>query len=309
MKRGKKMKKAGTPSFVSLILIISILLTPLVNGQRKTAAQRNLPSAPTQHEESGFENSYYVEDLSTAALEGRIRFTEGLDAEVEKVEKALAAKTRDKKGTIIVDKYGSKRFAVLDNLALEITRENVSSNLRGKRLLKVNLAQIVAGAEREAEIDARLETVFASIEKVKSGVIVFIEDVASFSQNNPLFGAQTAGKLRQFLSDGKIQFVSTGTVENYNTEVLADNLLKKRFAKIDLNDENSEDSFVGDKISPDLREILAKEPNKTVKVILQADDINNAALRNIFAAHGVAIEGEAKALNMLVLDLPVRAAE
>ena len=73
------MKKAGTPSFVSLVLIISILLAPIVNGQTKATAERNLQSPP----QSSFENSYYIEDLSQAAEEGRIRWTTGLESEVE----------------------------------------------------------------------------------------------------------------------------------------------------------------------------------------------------------------------------------
>ena len=70
------MKKAGTPSFISLVLIISILLVSIINGQTKTAAQRNSNLSA----QGGFENSYYIEDLSQAAVEGRIRWTEGLES-------------------------------------------------------------------------------------------------------------------------------------------------------------------------------------------------------------------------------------
>ena len=232
-----------------------------------------------------------------------------MESETEKFEKALANAGKDKKGTIVVDKYGSKRFAVIENLALDLANGNAANDLRGKRILKINLAQIVAGVESETEINTRLESVFASILTSKQSAIVVIEDITNFSRSNPLFGAQIAEKLRGFLNEGKIQFVSTGTTENYTAEVLADNLLKNRFGKLDLNEQNSEDSFVGDKISPDLRELMAGDQNKTVKVILQADDINDKKLRGVLAGNGVVVTDEAQSLNMLVLDLPVRAAE
>src|SRR5215203_1401107 len=301
----KIMKKTTNHGFVSLILIASILLTTFVSGQTPAVSERNLNTQPVKSQE----NFYYIEDLTRSAEEGKIRLTDGLSAEVEMLEKSLASNTSDKKGTIIVDKYGSKRLAVIDNLALRLANDEAAKALRGKRLLKINLAQILTGAETEREVGARLETVFAAIEKTRNSAVVIVEDVTSFSQNAPLFGADISARLRQTLAAKQIQVISTGTNADYEQEVLADNLLKTRFAKIDLNAQNSEDSFVGDKISPDLRELMKSDPNQTVKVILQADDIQNRGLRNVLSKNGVIVSDEAVSLNMLILDLPVRVAE
>lgn len=279
-----------------------------MKGQTTSVLERNLNTP--QQTETKFANSYYIEDLSQSAEKGKIRLTEGLENEVEKVENILTSTAKDKKGTIVIDKFGGKRLAVIDNLALRLLNGNVSKELRGKRLLKINLAQIALSAKNEAEINTRLETAFVPIEKIKDQVIVIVEEISSFSQNNPLFGVQISAKLRNTLANGKIQVISTGTIEDYNKEILADNLLKKRFGKIDLNEENSEDSFVGDKLSPDLRELVNNsDPSQKVKVILQSDDIGNPQLRGILQKNGISIESEAKNLNMLVIDLPVRAAE
>ncbi len=104
------MKKNSTPSFISLVLIITILLTPIINGKTVNVSERNSIVSP----ESEFENSYYIEDLSRFAEEGKIRFTAGLEIETEKFESVLALSVKDKKGTIVVDKYGSKRLAATD---------------------------------------------------------------------------------------------------------------------------------------------------------------------------------------------------
>jgi hypothetical protein len=86
-------------------------------------------------------------------------------------------------------------------------------------------------------------------------------------------------------------------------------------SKIQLSDagiakESADDPFVGDKLSPDLRELIAgSDQNRTVKVILQSDDIDNPQLLNALKRSNVRIEARAAALKMLVIDLPIRAAE
>src|SRR5205823_9066652 len=89
-----------------------------------------------------------------------------------------------------------------------------------------------------------------------------------------------------------------------------DSRIKSRFESILIRDKKDEDSFVGDKISPDLREIMAAgDQNRTVKVILQSDDIANPQLLDVLKKNNIAINGKAEAFNMLMIDLPVRVAE
>ncbi len=167
------MMKTITPGFVSLALILSILLTSVVNGQTTAlVGNRNI----SQQSETKFENSAYLEDLSQLAEEGKIQLTEGLENEVEKVENILASGAKDKKGTIVFDKYGSKRLAVIDNLALRLANETGLKNLRGMKLLKINLAQLVGGAADEKEIIAQLDGVLKTIEKIKDKTIVIVEE-------------------------------------------------------------------------------------------------------------------------------------
>ncbi len=109
-----------------------------------------------------------------------------------------------------------------------------------------------------------------------------------------------------------MQVISTTSADGYSTEIASDVQLKDRFKKVDLNgsDDSSDDSFVGDKISPDLREMMANAaPNQKVKVILQSDDINNPELLAILQNNNVKIENRAEGLNMLIIELPVTAAE
>ncbi|HEX8636550.1 MAG TPA: S8 family serine peptidase, partial [Pyrinomonadaceae bacterium] len=286
----------------------SMLLTTFAFGQNTISSETK-----TNYETSRVKTdaaNRYVEDLSRKAETGAIQFILGLETETEKVAAALAVK--DKKGTIVVDRYGTKRGNVIENLAALSISEGAPAGLRGKRILKINPAQIVADSTDEENLNARLSGVIAFAKSFGSSAVVFVEDFSSFSQENPLFGNQVAAKLRDALSTENIKFISGGAIEDYDSQAVSDNFLKRNFRKINLNEEakNSEDAFVGDKISPDLRNLMASAaPDEKVKVILQSDDIDNPELNKILQSNGVAIAGRADNLNMLVVDLPVRAAE
>ena len=295
-------------SVLPALLIFSLLLTSLVNGQ--TNIQRKNLNNSAQTEKRFESTQVYLEDLSQEAEEGKIQPTEGLEAETEKLVNILASK--DKKGTILTDKYGTKRFATVENLAVRLAANNVPASLRGKRILKLNLTQIVNDSKGEQDLSERLNAVLKFVESLKEQAVLFVEDFSSFGQYNPLFGNPIAEKLRESLANGNIRVYQRGNGRRIRRADRFGHLLKSSFRKIDLNEgaENSEDDFVGDKLSPDLRELVANaDPNQMVKVILQSDDINNAELRKILRQNNVKIENEAKSLNMLVVDLPVRAAE
>ena len=103
-----------------------------------------------------------------------------------------------------------------------------------------------------------------------------------------------------------MQIVSTSTTESFNHNIASDKQLKNRFQKIQFLEDADEDGFVGDKLSPDLREMVASgDLTRKVKVILQSDDIESPALLEILKRNNVVIESRAENLNMLVVELPV----
>ena len=128
-----------TQTFFSLVLVATTFLTPVV-AQTTAPISRtaNLPSG----EKVAAKHSVYLEDIYQMIAEGQIQPVEGLETEVKKVEQTLAAS--GKKGTILVDKFRTKHLAVVQNLALSLMAENAPSSLRQKRILKINLGQILS---------------------------------------------------------------------------------------------------------------------------------------------------------------------
>ncbi len=212
---------------------------------------------------------------------------------------------------IVVDRHGNVSSTIVEKLAERWDSENAPRNLRGKRILKLDLGGILADAKNTQEVEAYLQSALKEVENAKENVILYLEDASVFSRYNPLFGAVVAKNLRSFLAEGKIRAISSATLEDYSEQIAADAELKNRFSKVQITGEEMDaDDFVGDKLSPDLRALVANaEPNQKVRVILQSDDIKNPELLSVLERNNVNIETRAENLNMLVVELPVAAAE
>ena len=298
------MKRVLTNIF-SATLISTLLLTPVIQGQ--TLAPKSNAKNSGKNENTSRILPKYVEDLSSLSETGRLTPAEGLESEIEKVKAAFSL--QGKGGTILVDKTRTKARAVVETVAALMKSETASA-LRQKRVLRLDLPLLLNDAQTETQAVALLQNTLKAIEA--PDVILFIEDVSTLSRQNPMFGLAIADTIRAAMDKRALQIVTDATPDNYNLEVAVDFGLRKQLRRIDLDERDEiigNDGFVGDKISPDLRALLGTDPNKTVKVILQSDDINNAELQAVLKRNNVSIENRAESLNMMVLELPARVAE
>ncbi len=182
--------------------------------------------------------------------------------------------------------------------------------MRGIRVWKLDIGSILAEAKDTAQLEAQLQEALKEVENAKEKVVLYLEDASLFAKYNSLFGAAVAKNLRFYLTKGKIRAISSTTVEGYSEQIAADAELKNRFSKVQLGGgETNADDFIGDKLSPDLRALVANaEPNQKVRVILQSDDIANPELLAVLERNHVRVETRAENLNMLIVELPVTAA-
>lgn len=299
------MRRQNLTSFISGLIGTSLLFTSIGFGQIN-----NLPKqdAKVLIEKTGkTQTSKYLQNYTQYAKEGKIASLEGFEAELEKVIQVLSAPGR--KNAVLIDEYATKRQFVAANLAVRLASNDAPANLRGKQIVKMDLGAILQDSKNEGEVDALVKGVLSEVERLDGDIIIITDSIAAFAKSNPLYGAQIAENLRSAVAKGRIQVLSAGTAVDYNEQVASDLQLKNRFQKVDVGGDAADD-FVGDKISPDLRALMASgDAKRKVKVILQSDDIKNPQLLSILENNNVAIESRAENLNMLVVDLPISAAE
>jgi subtilisin family serine protease len=188
-----------------------------------------------------------------------------------------------------------------------VVADDLRNNENAARLYRINWGQLLADSTSVEALTRNIDEILRFASGPPCGNILFVDDASSFSSSNPLFGEIVANRFYDAISHSKLRVLTAATKNEFAAEISADPLLRPIFEKIEIN---TEDDFVGDKLSPDLREMVnSGNPDGVVKVILQAEDINSRALRQALAANGVTIDSSAANLNMMVLDLPVKAAE
>jgi hypothetical protein len=107
-----------------------------------------------------------------------------------------------------------------------------------------------------------------------------------------------------------VQILTASDNASFESQVVADNNLRSRFEKVAFRSEQDADPFVGDKLSADLRELATgADKNRTVKVILQSDDLNDPQLLAALKKFDVSVDSRAEALNMMMIEMPAGAAQ
>ncbi len=276
------------------LLIFTLLFSTLAFGQAQSTAERAriTPMAP---ENPRFAS--YLTEVSPDGEEGR-----QFEKEAQAIAKILSAKNA--KSAVLIDKLGYARELVLQSVVARLAAGN------GKKILRINWNALYADAKDQESFDRVLKGVLDYVETRKTDTAIYLDDISNFSSETPVLGAKVATDLYRALSLGKMQILSAADSETFDRQIAADSKLQPRFEKIEVSEKNDDDTFVGDKLSPDLRELVAgADQNRTVKVILQSDDIDNPQLLKVLRANNVTIESRATAMDMLFVEMPVRAAE
>src|SRR5260221_1040182 len=213
----------------------------------------------------------------------------------------VLSRTNAKNGILIDDAMVSRESV------LSLAANELADGVKHKVLYRVDWANLFSRTATEAALNRAIDDILKFAGDPRSGNILYLDDASGFSTSNPLFSRLVAEKLYDAIAKSRLQVFTAASKEQFTFSITNDPVLRPIFEKIEVAADN--DGFLGDKLSPDLRNLANTEPNARVKVILQADDINNGSLRKVLSANGVRIESKAEILDMMVLDLPVRVAE
>ena len=280
---------------MTYLLVWTLLFSTLAFGQQS----RRADAARTSSVET--ETLSYPDYL----LEISAGYDTGREYSKESQTIASLLSSNSAKSPILIDDQGYARDTVLQAVAARLAEIS-----QGTKLFRINWNAVFSSDKGQAEIDATLNGIVKYAAASTGKTVIYLDDIASFSSETPILGAHVAAILYNALSQGKIRILSASDAKSFEQQITHDNRLQARFQRIDIAKNNDDDGFVGDKLSPDLRALVAgADQNKTVKVILQSNDINNPELLKVLKRTGVLIGDRATSLNMLAIDMPVAAAE
>ena len=307
---------------VSLSLCTGILVGDRANAQSAQNA-RSL-NARAALSKAGYPMlSRYATDLTQQASEGRLEPVKGHDIEISRIIDVLSSDSN--KNPVVISELGLVTVQIAQGLAQRVAAGNTPESLRSKRILSLNLDALAANAKTGNEFTAHVQAVLAEAENAKGEIILFVDQLHQFVG---AYAAQISTEtMRASLEQGKIRIVGATTPNLYAEYIASDQELSALFQQVQVSDasegENNSDEnsaaqnsknndgsdrgFSGDRISPDLREMIqsgAASSNR-VSLILQADDIRDGNLARLLKAHRVRVDARFAAFGAIKIDAPV----
>jgi len=185
----------------------------------------------------------YGTDLTAQARAGELDPVIGRADEIEQTIEILSRRTKN--NPVLIGEAGVGKTAIVAGLAQAIVDGGVPEQLRGKRVVTLDLPAMLAGTKYRGDFEERLTKLMDEISTHKNELIVFIDEIHTVvGAGGSGEGGMDAGNiLKPRLARGDLHVVGATTLKEYRT-IEKDPALERRFQPVQVGEPSIEDAVL-----------------------------------------------------------------
>jgi ATP-dependent Clp protease ATP-binding subunit ClpB len=173
--------------------------------------------------------------MTEQASEGIMDPVIGRDEKIFEIIQILSR--RRKNNPLLIGGPGVGKTAIAEGLAQKIANGNVPKSLKGKRILNLDLAEIVAGAKYKGEFEERFKEVIREVKNSQGNIILFIDEIHCLvGAGNPQGSMDAANLFKPALARGEVRTIGSTTREEYSKVIQKDKALERRFQTVSVEE-------------------------------------------------------------------------
>ena len=201
-----------------------------------------MQGAPSSQDEQKSALEQFGVNLTAIAQTGKLDPVIGRDAEIRRITQVLTRRTKN--NPVLIGEPGVGKTAVVEGLAQRIIAGDVPDSLKGKEIVSLDLAALVAGAKYRGEFEERLKAVLKEIDDSDGQIITFIDELHTLMGAGGGEGSVAAANmLKPMLARGELRLIGATTLDEYREHIEKDAALERRFQQVYVGEPSVEDTI------------------------------------------------------------------